>query len=438
MKNDTSASGEAAAFEDAGTVREHSAAAGLPDTPTVFARFSAYKQLMRRFREVEEKQISLPYFLPRDSINDSVVKWADGQYINWSGYNYLGLSGHPDVSRAAKDAIDQYGTSASASRIVSGQLALHEELEHEIADFLGVEDCIIFVSGYGTNVTTIGHLFGRNDLVMHDTLAHNSIIAGCKQSEARRLSFHHNDWDQMDAVLQAQRTKHRNVLVTVEAVYSMEGDIADVRRAIEIKRKHDALLMVDEAHSLGILGANGGGICEHFGIDPRDIDIHMGTLSKTFASCGGFIAGERALVQLLRYTAPGFIFSVGLSPPDTAAALAALRVLRREGNRVGELRQRARFFRDCAREYGLNMGSDDDTPIVPLVVGDPHRCMRLSQRLFELGIHVQPIVYPAVKADAARLRFFITINHTEEQTRHTMATVARELAKLHSEGDAAN
>lgn len=424
--------------DEAAPVREHAASGGLPDTPSVFSKFSAYKQLKRRFREVEEKQISLPYFLPRDSVNDAVVKWADGQYINWSGYNYLGLSGHPEVSQAAKDAIDQYGTSASASRIVSGQLSLHEELEREIAAFLGVEDAIIFVSGYGTNVSTISHLFGRNDLVVHDTLAHNSIIAGCKLSEARRLSFQHNDWDKMDAVLEAQRDKHKNALVSIEAVYSMEGDVADVRRAIEIKEKHNALLMVDEAHSLGILGKNGGGICEHYDIDPRRIDIIMGTLSKTFASCGGFIAGERALVQLMRYSAPGFIFSVGLSPADTGAALAALLVLQREGHRVDELRQRASFFRDCARQYDLHMGSDDLTPIVPLIVGDPHRCMRLSQRLFELGIHVQPIVYPAVKADSARLRFFITVNHTEEQIRDTMATVARELRALEALGDAAN
>ncbi len=420
------------------TAPEHAAAGGLPDTPTVFSQFSAYKQLKRRFREVQEKQISLPYFLPRDSVSDAVVKWADGQYINWSGYNYLGLSGHPEVSQAAKDAIDQYGTSASASRIVSGQLSLHEDLEREIAAFLGVEDAIVFVSGYGTNVSTISHLFGRNDLVLHDTLAHNSIIAGCKLSEARRLSFPHNDWDQMDAVLEAQRDKHKNALVAIEAVYSMEGDVADVRRAIEIKNKHNALLMVDEAHSLGILGENGGGVREHFDIDLKNIDITMGTLSKTFAACGGFIAGERALVQVMRYSAPGFIFSVGLSPADTGAALAALRVLQREGHRVGELRQRARYFRDCARRHDLNMGSDDLTPIVPLIVGDPHRCMRLSQRLFELGIHVQPVVYPAVKANSARLRFFITVNHTEEQIRDTLATVARELAALEAMGDAAN
>jgi len=428
----------AAVADEATSASNFEATASQPAAPqvSVFEQFAGFRHLKRRFEEVEKRNISLPFFLPHDGINGNVLRWHGADLINFAGYNYIGLSGHPEVSKAAKDAIDRFGTSASASRIVSGQIPLHDELERKIAEFLGVEDCIIFVSGYGTNVTTISHLFGRNDLVVHDNLAHNSIVTGCKLSEARRLSFPHNDWGRLDKMLRAQRDEYRHALIAIEAVYSMEGDIADIGQAIEVKQRHNTLLMVDEAHSLGTIGRSGRGIGEHFGIKRSDVDIWMGTLSKSFASCGGYIAGERALVQYLRYSAPGFIFSVGLSPPDTAAALAALSVLEREPWRVEELRSKARLFRQVAAEEGLDLGPSNETPIVPLIIGDAHRCMRLCQQLLKNGIHVQPIIYPAVSMTGARLRFFITINHTEEQIRHTVSTVARELQQLHEEGDA--
>ncbi|HEY5789316.1 MAG TPA: aminotransferase class I/II-fold pyridoxal phosphate-dependent enzyme, partial [Gammaproteobacteria bacterium] len=321
-------------------------------------------------------------------------------------------------------------TSASASRIVSGQIPLHSELERAIADFIGVEDSLVFVSGYGTNVTTIGHLFGHKDLVVHDALAHNSIITGCRLSEARRLSFAHNDWYELDALLGKHRHDAKRAMVAIEAVYSMDGDIADLPRAIATKRHHDALLMIDEAHSIGTLGGTGRGISEYFGISPRSVDIWMGTLSKSLASCGGYIAGDKALIEYMRYSAPGFLFSVGLSPPDTAAALAALRVIEKEPERVTQLRQRSRFFRARLAEHGLPVNLEDETPIVPVVVGDSHDCMRLSQQLYASGIHVQPIIYPAVPADGARLRFFITVDHTEEEMRVAVQALARELEQV--------
>lgn len=397
--------------------------------------FTGYRMLKRRMAEAEQRGIRSPFFQPRDGVSNSTIRWNGHELINYSGYNYLGLSGHPAVSRAAKDAIDKYGTSASASRIVSGQIELHGELERRIAAFLGAEDCLVFVSGYLTNVTVIGHLFSRPDVVTYDSIAHNSIITGARLSEARVLCYPRDDWTALDEMLAPIRSGLRRGLLVAEGVYSMDGCVLDLERAIAAKRRHDLMLMVDEAHSIGILGATGRGICEHAGIAPHHVDILMGTLSKTLASCGGYVAGNRALIEYLRYLAPGFLFSVGLSPPDTAAAIAALDILEREPERTQHLRERARLFRALARQWGLAVGGAEDTPVVPLVIGDSERCGLLAQRLLERGIHVQPIIYPAVADDAARLRFFITATHTEEQIAATVPAVAQELEGLRTAAD---
>jgi 8-amino-7-oxononanoate synthase len=226
------------------------------------------------------------------------------------------------------------------------------------------------------------------------------------------------------------RGSARRGLLVSEGIYSMDGDIIDIDRAVAAKRRHDLMLMVDEAHSFGVLGRTGRGICEHTGLPPGSIDIHMGTLSKALASCGGYIAGDQSLIDYLRFTAPGFLFSVGLSPADTAAALAALAVLEAEPERPTRLRERARLFRGLARQSGLALGGAEESPVVPLVLGDSELCVRLSLALLELGINVQPIIYPAVAEDAARLRFFITYSHGEEQFRATIPHVAQQLERL--------
>jgi 8-amino-7-oxononanoate synthase len=392
--------------------------------------FPGYQIMQRRIAEAARRGILLPFFQPRDGVSGGTIRRDGHELINYSGYNYLGLSGHPAVSQAAKDAIDQYGTSASASRIVSGEIELHGELERRLASFLGTEECLVFVSGYLTNLTVIGHLFSRPDIVVHDAMAHNSIIAGCKLSEARIVSFPHDDWPALDAQLTPLRSASRRGLLVTEGIYSMDGDILDIEGAIAAKHRHDLLLMVDEAHSFGILGRTGRGVCEHAGVPSRSVDILMGTLSKTLAGCGGYIAGDRSLIGYLRHSAPGFLFSVGLSPPDTAAAIAALGILEKEPERAQNLRDTARLFRYLARRHGLAVGGAEESPVVPLVIGDSERCVRLSLRLLELGINVQPIIHPAVAEDAARLRFFITTNHTEGHFRATIPLIARELEQL--------
>jgi 8-amino-7-oxononanoate synthase len=350
--------------------------------------------------------------------------------VSFSSYNYIGTSGDPRVVAAVKRAVDRYGTSVSASRLVSGEKPIHRELEQALADFVGVDAALVMVGGHATNETVLGHLFGPGDLILHDALAHNSIIQGSILSGARRRSFPHNDWRELDKLLTELRPMYRRVVIAIESVYSMDGDIADLPRFIEVKNRHHALLYVDEAHSAGILGERGRGIAEHFGVNARDVDIWMGTLSKAFGSCGGYIAGPQALIEYLKYTAPGFLFAAGMTPQNTAAALAALRLLQAEPDRAARLRERAALFLKLAKQKGLDTGLSEGTPIIPVILGNSLDSLRLSQALFDRGINVQPILHPAVEEKAARLRFFITSEHTERQIRDTVNAVAEELRKI--------
>jgi len=397
--------------------------------------FAGYRVLRRRIEDLLNSGQKVPFFQPRDGVSHSVIRRQDKSLINYSGYNYLGLSGHPAVSTAAKNAIDKYGTSASASRIVSGQIDLHGELEQNLASFLGTEDALVFISGYVTNVSVISHLLTRADAVIYDSGAHNSIITGAKLSGAKVFTYENGDWDGLDKIMEKSRGDFRRGLLVCEGVYSMDGQILNLPRAVEAKSRHDLLLMVDEAHSLGNCGLTGRGVCEAFGLPPSSVDIHMGTLSKTLASSGGYIAGDAGLIEYLRFLCPGLIFSVGLSPPDTAAAIASLDLLVREPHRPKRLRDRSRYFRKVAREYGLEVGGDEESPVASVIVGDDKKAMLLSKRLFDNGIDVQPIVRPAVATNSARLRFFITTNHTEEQIRATIPLVARELEAVRQLGD---
>ncbi|WP_445638370.1 Aminotransferase class I/II-fold pyridoxal phosphate-dependent enzyme [Nostoc sp. DSM 114161] len=396
----------------------------IPPEYYQFESFPEYTQFQQRLTHIQALEIPNPYFQTQESLTRDCTQIQGRTLINFSTYNYLGLSGDPVVSAAAKDAIDRYGTSVGASRLASGERLLHRELEQEIADLIGTEDCIVYVSGHATNVTTIGHLFHPQDLIFYDALSHNSILQGCALSGAKAIPFPHNDWQALDEMLQDQRQHYRRVLIVIEGIYSMDGDIPDLPRFIELKQRHKALLMVDEAHSIGVLGEQGRGIAEFFGIQPTDVDLWMGTLSKAFASCGGYIAGSVALVSYLKYTAPGFVYSVGLSPANTAAALAALRLLKAEPTRVKTLQQRSQYFLKLAQAQGWNTATSQNSPIIPIVVGNSLTCIQLSHLLFQAGINVQPMIYPAVANHAARLRFFISCLHTEEQINTAIAALA--------------
>jgi len=392
--------------------------------------FPEYVKLRERLDMLERSGLGNPYFTVHEGVTNDRTIIGGREMISFSSYNYVGMSGDPTVVKAVQAAVAQYGSSASASRLVSGEKQIHRELEQALADFLGVEGTVVFVGGHSTNESVIGHLFKPGDLILHDALSHNSIMEGALLSGARRRPFPHNDWKAADELLRRYRHEYRRVLIVVEGVYSMDGDIPDLPRLIEVKHRHQALLMVDEAHSIGTIGATGRGIGEYFAVDRRDVDIWMGTLSKSFGSCGGYIGGRRELVEFLKYTAPGFVFSVGMSPPAAAAALASCRLLEAEPHRVARLRQRAGLFLDLAKGRGLDTGFSGESPVIPVILGNSIRSLQLSKALFARGINVQPIVHPAVEERAARLRFFITSLHTEDQIRLTIDAVCEELAKI--------
>lgn len=399
----------------------------VPEAFTRFDRHPGYEKMLVPKVAADRLGLRNPFFIAHDGVAGAVTRIDGREYINFSSYNYLGLSGHPAINKAAKDAIDRYGTSASASRLVAGERPIQRELEEALAELYEVEDCIVFVSGHATNVSTIGYLFGPKDLVIHDSLIHNSVLEGIKLSGSTRRSFPHNDTAVLDAILAEIRGQFERVLIVIEGHYSMDGDIPDLPTLIDIKRRHQAFLMVDEAHALGILGETGKGIREHFGVQGKDVDIWMGTLSKTLAGCGGYIAGERALVEHLKYAAPGFVYSVGMAPPLAAASLAALRIMLKEPERVARLQENGRLFLELAKKNRLDTGTSQGFAIVPAITGSSLKAAKLSNRLFEYGINVQPIVYPAVEEMTARLRFFVSSLHAEAQIARTVEMV-KELA----------
>ncbi|MDR3374694.1 MAG: aminotransferase class I/II-fold pyridoxal phosphate-dependent enzyme [Ancalomicrobiaceae bacterium] len=395
-----------------------------------FTQLSAHKQLRMMRALGEMAGIVDPFFKLHDGIPGGTILTGNVSHINFGTYNYVGLNGDKRVMAAAKAAIDRYGTSVSASRVVAGERAFHRELETALARFTGTEAALAFVSGHATNVSAIGCLMGPRDLILADSLAHNSIIEGARLSGATRVAFPHNDLDSLEDMLARARDRHERVLIAVEGLYSMDGDCPDLARLIEIKTRYGAWLMVDEAHASGVLGATGRGIAEEQGIDPAAIEIWMGTLSKSFASAGGYIAGTQALIDILKAGAPGFVFSVGLSPAQGAAALKALEIIEAEPQRVARLRANGRTFLAAAKAEGLDTGTAIGASVVPVIIGDSSFAVSLSNRLDARGISVLPIIFPAVPEKQARLRFFITSEHTESQLATAAKVTAEELAQL--------
>ena len=397
---------------------------------TDFSTLPGYDEL-RLQRSIGDKfGLENPYFRMHDARASAVTEIGGKSYINFSCYDYLGLNGHPEIVAAAKEAIDRYGISCSASRIVAGERIAHRDLERALADHYSVDDAVVFVSGYGTNVSVIASLAGAKDLVISDAVIHNSAVVGSVLSGASRRSFTHNDLDNLEQILAANRGKYERVVIVVEGLYSMDGDYPDLPRLIEIKNKYQAWLMVDEAHALGVLGKRGYGIAEHFGVDPRQVDIWMGTMSKTLAGCGGYIAGSAALVDYLKCLSGGFVYSVGIPPLLAASVAKSLEIMHREPERVVALQKNGAYFLKAAKEKGLDTGNGCGTAVSPIVVGDSMSAVILSQQLFRRGINVQPVLYPAVPAKSSRLRFFLTAMHTEAQIDTATDAMVEELARI--------
>jgi 8-amino-7-oxononanoate synthase len=322
--------------------------------------------------------------------------------------------------------------------VASGERPFHRELEAGLAEAQGVEDALVFTAGHMTNVNVVGHLMKPGDLVLHDELIHDSLLQGIKLSGAGRRAFRHDDPEHLEKLLKELRAHHEKCLILVEGVYSMDGDLCQLPAYVELKRKYGCLILADEAHSFGVCGPTGRGIGEHYqalsGFDPATVDLWMGTLSKSLASCGGWIAGSKTLIRYLRYTAPGFVYSAGITPANGAAALASLRLMEQEPWRVQKLQANARTFHDALVQRGVDTGpAKGGSGVVPAVTGNSMHALLLSQRLREQGVNVQPIVYPAVADNAARLRFFLSSTHEEDQLVQTAEKVGTTLASLRKE-----
>ena len=390
-----------------------------PERPT----FAAVSE--RRFRLAGKSIIEKghPYFVAVDSAQRAFER-NNIPYVSFAHYDYLALGKHPEIVGAAVDALQTLGAGAGASRLVGGERAGHGAFEADLADFFGFGASLTLVSGYLANVTLISHLMGPRDLVVFDELAHNSIFIGAKSGRFDHLAFAHNDLDDLESKLAEVRGKYRQVLIVVEGLYSMDGDIPDLPRLIEIKNEHDAWLLVDEAHSYGVLGATGRGLCEHFGVDPSNIEMSVGTLSKSFVSSGGFICSSKNVIDWLRFTLPGFVYSVGLSPATLGSAHAALRHLRAHPERAAALHQKSEYFVSRARQAGVNTGDAIGRGVVAVLFDSPEQTMLVSMTLMQAGIYAPPIVQVGIPKDQPRIRFFISAEHEEADIDRTIDIIA--------------
>lgn len=339
------------------------------------------------------------------------VKVGGRSMLMMSSYDYLGLIGHSAIENAVVEAIRKYGTGTGGVRLLTGTTELHRELEEDLARFKGTEAALTFTSGYLANLAAICALVGPKDRVILDVRAHRSIVDACRLARVPVSHFRHNDMESLCGELE-RKPAVRRTLIIVEGVYSMDGDICFLPELVEMKRRHGAYLMVDEAHSFGVLGATGRGVHEHFGIAPGEVDIWMGSLSKAIPSNGGFVAGSRSLVIYLQHESAPFFFSAAACPAPVAAVRAALKVIQEEPWRLKDLAKNASRLRAGLRNLGYDIGASE-TPIVPVLLGENERAWRTARQLEDYGILSSAVVAPAVPQGAARLRFCTMATHTE-------------------------
>jgi len=406
---------------------------GIPAENYRFEALPEYRHLKLTLGALTSSGEANPYFQSQETAGPGLVKIGDAELVNFASYDYLGLASHPDVSAAAKDAVDQYGTSVSASRLVSGEKPIHGQLERSLADFIGVDDSIVFVSGHGAGESTVGHLFGPGDLVLYDAQSEQGVVQGARLSGAKRMAFPHNDWQTVDEILTRERANYRRVVIAIEGVYAIDGDLPELNRFVEIKEKHQTFLLLDEAHSIGVLGANGRGACEHFNVDPRKIDLHVGSMGNALGSSGGYIAGCKELIEYLKYTAPAFVFAAGLTPSTAAATHKSLDLIQEDPDEVLTVQTRALMFLQMAKQRGLNTGNANGGAMIPIILGNSMKVLRACRELAERGFHVQPLLHPTVEEPNTRLRFFITAQHTEKQLRNAIKATVEVLAKMEAE-----
>jgi 8-amino-7-oxononanoate synthase len=355
--------------------------------------------LYRRLRRVENEQ------------GPTLI--LDGrEVINLSSNNYLGLANHPALAEAAKKAIDRYGCGSGASRLISGNMALHEELEHRLAAFKGTEAALVFNSGFQANTGILSTLTGEGDVIFSDALNHASIIDGCRLSRAKTVVYAHRDLDQLETALRQANAARRRLIVT-ETIFSMDGEEAPLTEIASLAEKYGALVMVDEAHATGLFGSRGAGVVAKSGLGER-IAVQMGTLGKALGGFGAYVAGSRALRELLINRCRSFIFTTSLPPAVMATAIEAIDLVEREPERREALWRNVEALKQGLTGLGFSLG-ESQSPILPLMVGDPARCMKFSERLLDRGVFAQGIRPPTVPPGTSRLRITVTATHTREQ-----------------------
>ena len=351
-----------------------------------------------------------PYFIPLEDTEGTEVIVNGKRMIMIGSNNYLGLTTHPKVRQAAIDAIKRYGTSCTGSRFLNGNLRLHDELEQALADFVGKEAGLVFSTGMQANLGAISALVGRGDVVITDRDDHASIVDGCRLSFGEMKRFKHSDMEDLERVLRSCGDKGK--LVVVDGVFSMGGDIAPLPEIVRLCKEYGARLMVDDAHSLGVL-AQGRGTAAHFGLTDQ-VDLIMGTFSKSFASLGGVIIGDAQVIDYIKHHARSLIFSASMPPGNVAAVVAALEVMKEEPERIQRVNQIADTMRREFRRLGFNTGSSQ-TPIIPIIIGDQHATFLVWKLLFESGVYTNPVIPPAVPANLSLLRTSYMATHTDEQ-----------------------
>jgi 8-amino-7-oxononanoate synthase len=353
-----------------------------------------------------------PYFIPLEGSEGTEVEIGGKSLIMIGSNNYLGLTHHPAVRNAASDAITRYGTSCSGSRFLNGTLALHEELESRLAKFMGQEAVICFSTGFQANLGAISAICGKGDVILCDRENHASIIDGCRLSFADTRKFRHSNMEDLEQHLQLAQKQQRAVLIVVDGLYSMMGDLAPLQDIRALADQYGARLMVDEAHGIGVLGENGRGAAEHCGIHP---DLVMGTFSKSFASLGGFIAGSAKVIHHIKHNSRSLMFSASITPSSAAAALAALELIETRPDMRKRVLQIAHRVRTGLRDMGFRTAGTMASPIVPVIVGDQVRVMKLWNTLFECGLFTNAVTQPAVPLGSDLIRTSYIASHTDDQ-----------------------
>jgi 8-amino-7-oxononanoate synthase len=413
----------------------------MPTAIDVFAKVRGHER-EEQLRAAREADL-LPYFRRLEGPAGPVVEMEGAERIMLGSNNYLGLTGDPRVTQGARDALDRYGTGLTGSRLLNGTIDLHLELEAELAAWMGTEDAIVFTTGHQANVGTLGTLLGPGDTVIADSADHASILDGCLLSRAKLRPFRHGRLDKLEKMLERAGTDGGGVLVVVDGVFSMEGDVADLPHIVELVKAHGARLMVDEAHGAGVLGARGAGAAELLGVE-ADVDLRMGTFSKSLASCGGFIAGPTEVIEYLRITSRAFLFTASAVPAAVGAALAALRIVRSaEGPELfARVLDNARYLNRGLHDLGFRVveplplpdGTETLTPIVPVVVGDDWKAVLLWRALYDAGVYVNVALHPAVPPAGALLRTSVMATHdrpTLDRALEAFARVKRDFEAQH-------